>query len=343
MKTKGSDVERRGSDVMQALRAADPAELADLTRTDERAFTALREGITMTPRDTQGKTARRGRRALAAGGLAVALIGGGAAYATFEDWYGGGGGAGGGTGGVSCLSRWVDPLTADEGEFAQAATGGPPITGDPVADCQEYQQMTGRPAIPDAVAFTYNGDAIYVTPKSDVPAAGVALPPTTGGPAFELRHSFSDLVDGGNSRCFTAAEALAFAKAEVARVGLSDWVIERLAKLPGSTSTGTCAWVSLDPDKDRTVTVVATGGRDNSSPSQDVDPSVYVMRDALREGIATKCLTLAQAREVAKRVLGAEHHWPTGSTVDAKAKCASVDMVVGGSTQLFLRGPSTTS
>lgn len=343
MKTNGNNVERRGSGVMQALRAADPAGLADLTRTDERAFTALREGITMTPRDTQGKAARRGRRALAAGGLAVALIGGGAAYATFEDWYGGGGGAGGGTGGVSCLGRWVDPLTADEGEFAQAATGGPPITGDPVADCQEYQQLTGRPAIPDAVAFTYNGEAIYVTPRSEVPAAGVALPPTSGGPAFELKNAFSDMVDGGNSRCFTADEATAFAKAEVARLGLTDWVIEPLATLPGSTSTGTCAWVGLDPGRDRTVTVVATGGSVNSVPSPDVDPSVFVMRDALREGIATKCLTLPQAQEVAKKVLGAEHHWPTGSAVDPGAKCATVDMVVGGSTQLFLRGPSTTS
>lgn len=342
MTTKGNDVERRGSDVIQALRSAGPAARVDLARADERAFTALREGITMTAHDTEGKTARRERRALAAGGLAVALVGGGAAYATFDNWYGGG--AGSGAGGVSCQSRWVDPLTADEEDFAAATTGGPPITGDPVADCQQYQELTGRPAIRDAVAFTYNGDAMYVTPRSDVPADGVEVPPFEAGSAFELKHSFSDMVDGGRSRCFSPAEATAFAKAEVARLGLDDWTVAPLPSWgPVASEGGTCAWVGIDPERAKTAISVATGEEDPSLPSEGTDPSVHRMRDALRERIATKCLSLSAAEAVAKQVLGAQHHWPTGVTVDPEAKCTTVDMVVGGSTQIFLRGPSSTT
>lgn len=244
---------------------------------------------------------------------------------------------------MSCQSRWVDPLTADEDDYAEATTGGPPITGDPVADCQQYQELTGRPDIRDAVAFTYNGDAIYVTPASDVPPDAVELPPFEAGPAFELKHSFSDMVDGGNSRCFNAAEALAFAKAEIARSGLTGWDIDSVATWRNGNSEGPCAWVGVDSEKPKIVIVVGTGGRNNSLPSEGDNPSMFTLRDALRDELATKCLSLPEAEAIVKRLLGAQHHWPTGTTLDEKAKCTMVDMVVGGSTQIFLRGPSATS
>lgn len=331
MNSNGNDVGRRGSDVMQALRAADPAALADLTRTDERAFTALREGITMTARDTQGKTARRGRRALAAGGLAVALVGGGAAYAGYDKWYAGGGS----DGGVTCLTTWVDPQSP---EAVKASSGGPSLSADPIADCQKYQALTGNAPIVDPVAFTYQGQT-YVTPKKAVPASAEPAPPVVADAdqRMVLRASLGDYVDGGNSRCFGEKEASAFVTAELARLGLTGL---KVVTNPWPTDA-TCAWMDYDPP---TGEVLIMG-----SPDGDFTPGGRPggpTRDAalvLREGIAEKCVSLPEAEAVAKKAMGAHHHWPVSAVVDAKAKCTTVDLQVGGSMQVFLRGPSQTS
>lgn len=63
------------------------------------------------------------------------------------------------------------------------------------------------------------------------------------------------------------------------------------------------------------------------------------VRDGLREGIATQCLDLDSAAAVAQDVLGQDHHWPLAAIEDPSASCTRVDMEVGGSVLVTLRGP----
>lgn len=336
MTTKGNDVERRGSDVMQALRAADPAGLADLTRTDERAFTALREGITLTPRDTNGRTARRARRVLTTGGLALVLVGGSAAYASYDQWFGRDGGDD-----VVCLSVWVDPQT-DPG-FTSADTGGPLITTDPVADCQQYQEISGKPAIVDPVAFTYKGRLI-VTPRSQRPGGGSRIaPPSEGAVATKrLEQSLGDYVDGGNSKCFDRDAGMAFVKEELKRLDLAGWkVVEQ--ERPETEPAGPCGWFAVNSDQGNEVLFSANRAKDPSIAPHQTGKDMREVAATLRRDIAHACVSLAEARTIAKEALGKMHHWPVSATEEPTSKCTTVDLQVGGSMQVFLRGPSTTS
>ncbi|KGN39580.1 hypothetical protein [Knoellia subterranea] len=335
MNTTGNDTGRRGADVMDALRAADPATRADLTRTDDRAFTALREGITMTAREQAGTTKRRGRRTLVAGGLALALLGGGTAYAGLNGfevfnnvpatWKGGGT-----DGGVTCLSVWVDPQSPDA---AKGSTGGPELSADPIADCQKYQEMAGKPPIADPVAFTHGG-MTYVTPKKAVPPSADPAPtvkPNADAPTI-LRATLGDYVDGGNSRCFTGEEASEFVAKEMKRLGLTGIKVIEQPIEDGDS----CAAMDHDPGTGEVIIFEMPG--DPSRPSGH-GGYTHQISDVLREGIAEKCVSLSEAEAVATKALGKFHHWPTSAVEDKTLKCTTVDVQAGGSIQIFLRGP----
>ena len=85
---------------------------------------------------------RRGR-AILAGAVAVAMLGGGAAwaYTTYASWY-----TAGALGGLTCMTAWAEPGDA---AHADQQYGGPPLTTDPVADCDSYAETTGK-RTPDA-------------------------------------------------------------------------------------------------------------------------------------------------------------------------------------------------
>ncbi|KGN35031.1 hypothetical protein N802_01790 [Knoellia sinensis KCTC 19936] len=340
MTSKGKDVERRGSDVMHALRSADPAARVDLARTEEQAFTALREGITMSAREQSSTTKRRGRRTLVAGGLALALLGGGTAYAAlngyqaFEDvektWRGGGS-----DGGVTCLTTWVDPQSADA---AKASSGGPALSADPIADCQKYQQLQGKPPIEDPAVFTHSG-MTYVTPRKAVPPSAEAAPPVkpNADALMVLRASLGDYANGANSRCLSEGEAAAFVKDELARLGLTGVKVVARPFAAGDK----CAAIDYDPP---TGEVLIMGSpEDASRPSKNRGGGMHEVAATLRTEITEKCVPLPEAEAITAKALGKRHHWPTSAVVDEKLKCTTADLQVGGSMQVFLRGPSTTS
>ena len=99
-------------DALRTTRRRSDAEIA--SGVDRHALSALREGITMTDRNQTStvEAPRRGRRlgkrGMAAGALGLVLIGGGAAYAGFNQWYVGGGGDG-----LTCMTTWHDPEGTD--------------------------------------------------------------------------------------------------------------------------------------------------------------------------------------------------------------------------------------
>ena len=272
---------------------------------------------------------RLGRRGVAAGVLSLALVGGGAAYAGYQQWYSGGGD------GVTCFTRWSDLSDA-----RQNLAGGPELTGDPVTDCQRYQHLTGHLAIEDPVAFHRNGQ-LLVGPRSQVPKGTTILAGATRSEAAarELTASLGDWVDGGRSRCLSQAQATAFAEGELKRLALQGWRVEVTA----AETTYPCSEVWTDDTQPGTVVVRPRAMEDPDvvKPAADVNPAVYVLRDALRSRVADRCLSLAAATEIATRAVGSQHHWPLMGIADSKAACTRVDLEVGGSIQVTLRGPAT--
>jgi hypothetical protein len=325
-------------DPLDALRAARRVSDADIAGiVDRQALSALREGITMIDQGqpATGEARRRGRRlgrrGVSAGALALVLVGGGAAFAAYHQWY-----VGGAADGLTCMTTWQDPSDSDE---PLDSTGGPALTGDPVADCQRYQKLSGRPEINDPVAFTRNG-YVYVAPRDQVPSDGTPLTPGPADTAAAMRldAALQDWVDGGNSRCFTTKTAVPYMKAEIAQLGLKGWSTK---VMPDNRpyQDGPCGGFATDPAS-RTAMFLPDRGPDPNVRLSDGNVSgfVYDVRDALRTGITTRCISTQQAQDVVAKALGAQHHWPT-TVVPTNSRCASVDLVVGGSMQVWIYGP----
>lgn len=338
----------RDNDLLRQLAATNPVTDADLNRLDPAAGATLREAIVRLSAPQLHDDRRRvGRRAFLAGGLALGMAGGGLAYAAVErGWYEGGGGADG----LTCVSEWFDP-TRESPEDIGITTGGPALTGDPVADCQHYQELSDRPPITDPVAFRWDSPSVYVAPRAQVPPGAELLEPDVDdGPVHELWLSVNDFVAGIGARCMEERDAVAAVRAELDRLGLRDWQVELAAPEP-ERPIRECARVqfavdpvveggSADTARSRTLLVVpaARGDRDDLR-GNGVDEFVFELRDALRAEVGGRCLDVTEAREVVLDALGPAHHWPTATVVDESAECTRAYLVAGGSVQVTLYGP----
>lgn len=314
-------------DVLDALRSVDPLTGVDLGRADRRALDALREGITMTDRGAAGPARRRrwSRRGVVAVGLTAVLVGGGAAFAGVDQWFGGY------ADGISCWEVWNEPATG------APEIGGADLTGDPVADCVTYRTQAGLPPLTDPVAFEYRG-LVYVTPRSQVPEGATLRAPATAqdAAARELEASLRDRVDGGRSWCADPGSFEAFARAELARLGLDGWDVQ-VDPTPAPDSPGaTCADAMTDLAR-HSVTILPERATD---PADEV-PTIAAVRDALRAGISGTCVSVGDAQAVVEQALDGELHVPTTIVVDEAAECARVDMEVGGSIQVTVHGPTS--
>ncbi|WP_345713191.1 hypothetical protein, partial [Kineococcus glutinatus] len=238
---------------------------------------------------------------------------------------------GGAADGLTCLTAWQGS------SWAEDSSGGPSLTADPVADCQRYQELTGAEPIPDPVAFTYEG-YLVVAPRSEVPADGevLAAPTAEDAAAFELDASLQDHVDGVRSGCFSEDEAVSFAARELERQGLTGWTVAVVpADNPGGDADLPCAVAHADPATRQAQVLPHRAG----SVDHGLDGDLAVLRDALRAGIAERCVGLPEAEALATAALGAEHHWPLSAIPDPDAACTRVDLEIGGSVQVTLRGP----
>jgi len=309
-------------DVINQLRAANPATDSDLSRTDRRAFDALREGITMTSTafpDQPNKSRRRMRRGLAIGAALVVLgAGGSAAYAAL-------------------VSRTTDAdLNCDhraQGKF---------ITGNAINDCDSILRAQGLPIIHDPVAVRDPAGYITVLPRSQAHGATTPPGPEQDPRAIELTASLGDLVDGLRSRCFDQAGATAFVKADLNRLGLTDWALtidHSITKANATSASRPCAFAVATPAA-KQVLLLPFRMPDPSAPNAaPAEPLSKVIHD-LRTDIADKCVTLPVA-EAAARSAVSQAALPVeiGATIDPTANCTRVDMVVGGTATISLHGP----
>lgn len=188
----------------------------------------------------------------------------------------------------------------------------------------------------------------YVTPKKVVPPS--AEPAPTVKPNADalmiLDASLGDYVDGGNSRCFDESTGPAFARAEIARLGLTGWKVAGpevmpkdpdAGKYPEDTTPRECGW--FWPYEN--MIVFAPNKKDDPSTPGPDGPGggMYEVATALRKGISEQCVSLPEAEDITTKALGKLHHWPTSAVADKDLKCTTVDLQVGGSMQVFLRGP----
>ncbi|MBM6404419.1 hypothetical protein JQN72_09220 [Phycicoccus sp. CSK15P-2] len=317
-------------DPLQALQDADPVAHVDLSRVDHAALTDLRDAVVRTGRAALRPVAprRRGhRRGVVAGGLALALVGGGAgAYAAHDRWVS--------TVDLTCMSTWTDPASSSP----RHSTGGPPITEDPVADCQEYQALAGLTPIVDPVALDYGGGVVVVAPADQVPDdAPRAVPDTVDAQALtRLDHSLQDYVDGGRSRCFDTESAFAWARRETERVGLRDLPVVEQELGEDTPRPGPCASFVIG---DRELLVSTRRGMDPSTLGGPHRP-LHRLRDELRTRVAQTCIPLPEAEDVVADLLAEVDHSPTAAATDESLGCTEVDLVIGGTLQVFLSGPS---
>lgn len=263
---------------------------------------------------------RRRTRRIVIGGLAVAVLGGGVAWAAlsnFTAWY-----TGGALDGLTCVTTWhVPDLDQRDDQY-----GGSPITDDPIADCNTYAELTGKPRIVDPVATAYR-DSLVVGPREGMPADAIPVTNMIDPAVRELEQSLEDYVDGGRSRCFDTASGEQFVRDELARLGLSGWTIVTAEQ---DHPRGPCALMFVSQPGEVQV-------RGHHSEDQ---PRTGELVTTLRREVAGQCLSLPEAESAVEQALADEPQYePISSRVDAGAQCARVDVVMGGSVQVFLHGP----
>jgi len=325
------------TDPMTRLRAADPARRADLGAVDQAAFAALREEITMTttidpavpttavPGGPAPRRRRLGRRGAVALGLAAVLTGSGVAYAAVQAFRGSSGE------GVTCVTAW----DADAAEGLGVEAAGPWLTGDPYADCATLLAEQGLPPLDDPVAFEHDGQTV-VAPAAEVPDGAERLEGAVAvdAAALELERSSQDLVDGGRSACRPLAEGVAWARGEVDRLGLEGWTVTEHEPVQDALP---CANVEVRTGERAVVVVPTAEDPVDVYLPDEIAPVVATLRSEVADG----CVSLDAARAVVDAALsGVADPFPTTSVPDESAACARVDLVVGGSVQATVHGPS---
>lgn len=302
-----------------------------------RSAACLRATLTQAAMPPAPRRRRPKGRTVLIGGVVVALLGSGTAWAVaqtrFAAWY-----TGDALDGVTCMTSWPAP-----GEVPNNQYGGSPLSPDPIADCAQYAELTGNPPVEDPVVVIFR-DLHVVGPRQGVPADAIPIEDwhpevdPSGSPTpipesverdpqqeFELDNSLDDAVDGGNSQCWKANSARSFARAELKRLGLSGW---RVVTSDQEQSEGPCAGLFVPEPGTVEVRTHAQDGRVSTTAHE------------FRQAFVGRCLTLAEAEQTAKQLLASEpRRWVISKQIDASAKCSRVDFTDSENLTVFLYGP----
>ena len=223
----------------------------------------------------------------------------------------------------------------------------PARTGDPISDCAAELARMGI-AHGELQAFTnqFGGVAVYEA-GLDVPDGAQPLDDSFRQDIaiIELEASLDDIVAGLGADCYSTDEARPIVEREMEAVGL-DWGIEigledgtpRIAD-----GSSTCAIALVKPESE-SVMLVSLGGPTSTDPSADEPPQTAVSQE-LKQHLETECLALDDAVQFAEELFtqaaeeDSRNTATVSGTVDNSVSCSRVDITVGGSVFVDVRGP----
>lgn len=209
-------------------------------------------------------------------------------------------------------------------------------SGDPVADCASLWTNQHGQAPPDMVAYDNGSGGIEVVPAAEtVPDHWEALEPgvTQDPRLIELEAALDDAASGLRSACLVTDDARQIVRNELDRLGFRDWsiAIER----GEADGTDTCSYAAVRPDSQQVALYPLEG-----LVAPDDDPIQQFAR-TLGATLDHQCLTTPQAAAEAANL--ATSAGVDGISIqelaDPGAECARVDINVGGSVDVTIRGP----
>lgn len=315
---------------LDLLGAADPA---TFTPSDEAREELLR-GLRMLSADPERRRRRRRLAVLLGGGTALSLVGSGLAYAVLA------GQPARTAMKINCAFGVTEAEFDRWHEFTNVLDTS---TGDPVADCtDEFGRLEGY--APPLAAYDVGGEAIYVMPATwTAPAEWRRLAPTfrSDPVRLELKQRMGDLVDGPESRCSSADQAEAYARAQLADLGLTDYTIERLSQASWANGTTGCALAWVD---DAGKPAVLIQGVDAQTSAVGDGPTARDIARRLRTWISDACVRLPQAENLARRAVTEAGFTVRAGQIrsiqESSTRCTSVDLLAAGDSVIVLRGPT---
>lgn len=208
-------------------------------------------------------------------------------------------------------------------------------SGNPAADCAAVWPSP----VPPLQAYDNGLGGVVVIPRSEKPSANWTPIEAQDVALIELQESFDDHINGLNSACFSASAATTFAQQQLDRLGFVGWTV---AVRPASQTGQLCYWGFAQPQS-KTLTLTASG--DESGPA---NWPPHRLADALRP-LTQECLSLsAMESQVEQRAASVgmsqtvrdDRNYQLKVAQDDSLRCATVYAMVGGTTDVVVRGPA---
>lgn len=320
------------SDVDEMIRSIDPVDGDDFARSwsaspAKRALFEEIGALTVTNRDVTDEEPRRRRRLAVIPTVVLAVLGV-AGMATAVGVAVSTGDVGDSTS-LACATPDTDDLSIIDA-----------TSGDPVQDCaNEWERLTGEPAPPSTAYANGSGGIVVVPDGQAVPDdwQPLELGRVQDPAVIELDASIQDIADGLRSRCHLLEEGRAVVMRELERLDLEAWTVR--SERGEADGTTTCTVGHLEPGVREVVLIPMDGVV--PPPGDPIAVFGRAVGSALTEG----CVDLAEAAAIVSAVSEEGGLTPDQVVVqeveDPRAPCTRVEVVVGGSITVTLRGSTT--
>jgi hypothetical protein len=174
-------------------------------------------------------------------------------------------------------------------------------------------------------------------PAEVLASASASRPSPERATMLELDAAMADWVEGPARLCMSPDEAQVYARSTLDRLHLTGWTTHT-STAPATPQSGPCAGLTVRPEIAQ-VDIAGDARGPAEPPSDAIARTVYTTAEKLEEQIAARCLSLTQAEAIATTIVGDQGS--VSRVADESATCTRVDMEVGGSVFVTLRGPGT--
>lgn len=212
------------------------------------------------------------------------------------------------------------------------------VSGDPIADCAGQYAFMGEP-VPALTAYNAGASYLWVLPSEwQVPPTWQALRSDfrSDSTRLALKQRLDDPVDGPASTCRSRAAVQQMVQRYQDKLGMQGWTTQPAPGAGDADGVQSCAFALMVEDGRRTI-YVQTGAAYPPPGDSPEEQAYEALKQRLRAGIAERCLTIAEATDVANRALNQSGiQGSVTSTPAATPRCAAVDLVTGGGPFLIL-------